>query len=101
MKKTDTGDMDDWHILRSEQVNTHAQDRVFPAVNRKLAPGDGMYDGNDTFYLEVGASALQFVRLSLAAVDRKAKEINAVLDYACGFGGFSGGSVPPFRRPKS
>jgi SAM-dependent methyltransferase len=86
MKKTITGRMDDWPLLRSEKLNTHGQERMFSDVNRKLAPGDGMYDNNDSYYLEVGASALQFVHLSLSAADRKASEIKVVLDYACGFG---------------
>jgi SAM-dependent methyltransferase len=85
MKITNT-ETRDWPLLNSEKVNTHGQERIFPDVNRTIAPGDGMYDGNDSYYLEVGASALQFVHRSLTAAGRAASEIRAVLDYACGFG---------------
>jgi SAM-dependent methyltransferase len=73
-------------ILQPENVKLHGQERIFTAVNRTLAPGDGMYQSNDAYYLEVGASALHLIHRALAAGSRNAGQIRHVLDYACGFG---------------
>lgn len=73
-------------VLRSEHVRLHGQEQVFPSVNKTLAVGDGMYDGRDAYYLEVGASALGLVHYALSAAERAVSDITRLLDYACGFG---------------
>jgi SAM-dependent methyltransferase len=76
----------DQAMLRSEHVRLHGQDGVFPLVNKMLATGDGMYDGGDAYYLEVGANALKLIHQALSAAGRSVSDITRVLDYACGFG---------------
>ena len=73
-------------LLSPEKVKLHGQERIFATVNRTLAPGDGMYKGNDAYYLEAGASALRLVHHALAAGRRNVGQVRHVLDYACGFG---------------
>lgn len=73
-------------MLRSEHVQLHGQEQVFSLVNKTLAAGDGMYDGRDAYYLEVGASALGLIHHALSAAERAVTDITRILDYACGFG---------------
>jgi SAM-dependent methyltransferase len=73
-------------MLRSEHVPLHGQNLVFPLVNKTLATGDGMYDGRDAHYLEVGASALGLIHHVLSAAERAVSDITRILDYGCGFG---------------
>ncbi len=64
----------------------HGQEQFLDTINRTVAPGDGMYGGNDAYYLEVGADSLCLVRQALAVAGRNPSQIKRVLDYACGFG---------------
>jgi SAM-dependent methyltransferase len=73
-------------ILQPEDAKLHGQERYLEAINRTVAPGDGMYKGDDAYYLGVGANALRLVRQALAAAGRDAGQIKRLLDYACGFG---------------
>jgi SAM-dependent methyltransferase len=54
------------------------------AVEREIAPGDSMFEGDEEHYFAVGAEALRLVRHALAAVD--APEPQAILDLPCGHG---------------
>jgi SAM-dependent methyltransferase len=63
------------------------EDRVRAVVaraDRKVAPGDTMYHGNDAHYFGVGASALKALLLALETAGRP--EPRRVLDFGCGFG---------------
>lgn len=51
-----------------------------------VARGDGMYAGDDDYYLQVGHAALSPILQSLSAVNRRVSEVSSILDYACGFG---------------
>ncbi len=81
---TDT--IDAWPQLRPDGEYLYGKQDLVTAINLKVSPNDGMYQGNDAHYLQVGASALRLIEFSLAAVNRKMAEIDRVLDYACGFG---------------
>ena len=72
--------------LQSATLRLHGQERVFGTVNRTLATDDGMYAGNDAYYLEVGANALHLILHALAVSDRDLDKVQRILDYACGFG---------------
>jgi hypothetical protein len=37
-------------LLQPEKVKLHGQERIFATVNRTLAPGGGMCNGNDVYY---------------------------------------------------
>ena len=73
-------------LLRAEKVELHGQEQIFATVNRTLAPGDGMYKGNDAAYLGVGANALRLIQHALEAGRSNVGQVQRVLDYACGFG---------------
>ena len=78
---------DNWRRLQPHKpLNLYGQDRSFAAVDLRVAAKDRMYKGNDAYYLEVGANALQLIDRSLAAISRRSDEIKLLLDYACGFG---------------
>jgi len=78
---------DNWRRLQPQKpLNLHGRDRSFAAVDLRVAAKDRMYNGNDAYYLEVGANALHLIDRSLAAISRRSDEIRLLLDYACGFG---------------
>lgn len=62
------------------------QASVFDRVDRRIVPGDTMWDHNDSHYFSVGASALSIVMRALTVAGRAPGTIGAVLDYACGHG---------------
>lgn len=62
------------------------RDRVFETVNRTIAPGDGMVNGDEPHYFRVGASAMVCIDTALSAAKIQRKQIKHVLDYGCGYG---------------
>jgi SAM-dependent methyltransferase len=79
-------DTSNWHLLQPIEPQLYGEEKIFERVERRVAPGDGMYKGNDNQYLEVGANALHLIRLAFEADNRSAAQIERILDYACGFG---------------
>lgn len=79
-------DTNDWHLLQTANAKLRGEEQILAGVDRRVAPDDGMYNGNDAYYLEVGANALQLIHLALATGGRPAVQIKRVLDYASGFG---------------
>ncbi len=67
------------------QVDPGAQQFTKPPI-ALVGAGDGMHDGRDGHYLQVGHSAIQMIMQSLASAEVAPDEVHAVLDYACGFG---------------
>ncbi len=57
---------------------------VMARADRRVAPGDTMYHGNDAHYFGVAASALKAMLLALETAGRR--EPRRVLDFGCGFG---------------
>lgn len=55
-----------------------------PGVIATIAPGDGMYQGNNQDYFAVGYSALRCIRLALLAAEQESPR--RILDFGCGHG---------------
>ena len=79
-------DTSDWHLLQATNAKLRGEERILATIDRRVAPGDGMYNKNDAYYLEVGANALRLIHLALGAGGRSVGQIERILDYACGFG---------------
>ncbi len=55
-------------------------------VSRELAPGDGMYFGDEAHYFDVGESALHAIETALGAARRPKSTVRRILDLPCGHG---------------
>jgi len=58
----------------------------FRGVMRDIAPGDGMFIGNEDHYFNVGESALHAVESALHTARRRKSTIRRILDLPCGHG---------------
>jgi SAM-dependent methyltransferase len=74
------------HTLTSETISVEGLGDVVKRLNKTVADGDGMYSGDDRYYLETGANALQIIYRSLAAAGKSVSSPRSILDYGCGYG---------------
>jgi SAM-dependent methyltransferase len=73
--------------MEIEPAKIYGRVETFTALNKTIAPGDGMFSDNDPEqYFAVGASAAELISESLAAARVPPGSVGRVLDYACGYG---------------
>src|SRR3954467_990164 len=70
-----------WYHARLANL---AGESTSEGVISAIAPGDGMYLGDNRTYFRVGYSALRSIRLALALADKP--DVANILDMACGHG---------------
>lgn len=73
--------------MEIEPQKIYGRVKAFAALNRTIAPSDGMFNEIDPEqYFAVGASAAHLISESLAAARVPPGRVERVLDYACGYG---------------
>jgi 2-polyprenyl-3-methyl-5-hydroxy-6-metoxy-1,4-benzoquinol methylase len=73
--------------MEIEPPKIYGKFKAFAALNRTIAPGDGMFNEiHPEHYFAVGASAAHLISESLAAACVPPGRVERVLDYACGYG---------------